>query len=68
MTLQKERINALKMRLGSLDPAGVLDRGFAIIQHSADNQIVTSPTQVTLHDELTVVVKDGTFHTTVTNT
>ncbi len=68
MTLQRERVNALKMRLASLDPSAVLDRGFAIIQHTIDNQIVTSTTQVSLHDELTVVVKDGNFHTKVTKT
>lgn len=57
------RLEGLRLQLEALDPARVLERGYAIVMR--DQEIVSSIRQVAAGDALTVRVADGTFETTV---
>jgi exodeoxyribonuclease VII large subunit len=56
---QRSRSESVQGRLHSLSPLAVLDRGYAIVNHSAG--IVTDPAKVTTGDALLVRVAKGTF-------
>ena len=56
----RERLAGQKLRLGALDPTGVLARGYAIVI-DAERHIVSSANQVTAGDPIHVRVTDGEF-------
>ena len=61
LTLRGERIGALEMRLASLNPAGVLARGYAVVQRQDTLEPVTSVEQVSPGDDLDITVAGGSF-------
>ena len=56
-----ERTNSYASRLGALDPAATLSRGYAVVQIRDGKQAVTSVKQVKGRERLDVHVKDGRF-------
>jgi exodeoxyribonuclease VII large subunit len=67
LALQVERLRSFQGRLVALDPHGVLERGYAIVQHRATGNVVRSVKQVASGDALTVQVHDGAFGAAVTS-
>ena len=61
LNLARERFAGTERRLASLDPQAVLQRGYAVVQRTADGSVVTSTAQVQSDDELNVTVRDGSF-------
>ena len=59
--LQRERLRSITSRLGVLDPRGVLERGYAVVQREATGETVTSVRDVAPHDALRIHVHDGSF-------
>lgn len=57
--LQSARVDGMSKRLGALNPAGILSRGYAIITRASDGKVVSKVTQA--QGELTVRVSDGEF-------
>lgn len=57
--LQSARVDGISKRLQSLNPSGVLARGYAIITRKADGKVVSKVTDA--KGELTVRVSDGEF-------
>jgi exodeoxyribonuclease VII large subunit len=65
LTLSRERLNGLWLRLSALNPDATLARGYAIVRHFGDSRVVSSVRQVGPGDRLSVQVSDGEFETTV---
>jgi exodeoxyribonuclease VII large subunit len=61
LNLARERFEGMERRLASLDPQAVLQRGYAVVQRTADGSLVTSTAEVQSDDELNVTVHDGSF-------
>ena len=61
LILRGERIGALEMRLASLNPTGVLARGYAVVQRQDTLEPVTSVEQVSPGDDLDITVAGGSF-------
>jgi exodeoxyribonuclease VII large subunit len=59
LRIYRERINGQEMRLGSLSPLAVLQRGYSICWNERTGQIVNSVEQVTAGDSLRIRVSDG---------
>ena len=59
VALQRERVNNLAAQLETLNPQATLGRGYAIVQK--DRAVVTSKSQVSPGDEITIRVSDGEF-------
>lgn len=57
--LQSARVDGISKRLQSLNPSGVLARGYAIITRKADGKVVSKVADA--KGELTVRVSDGEF-------
>ncbi len=57
----RERLKAYALQLRSLEPAGTLARGYALVQRRADGQVVRSVSQVKGRERLDVHVTDGRF-------
>jgi exodeoxyribonuclease VII large subunit len=57
--LQKSSVDGISKRLQSLNPEGVLSRGYAIITRKDDGKVVSKVSQA--HDEMKVRVSDGEF-------
>jgi exodeoxyribonuclease VII large subunit len=60
LELETVRLSGIEQRLSALNPLAVLDRGYAVITRP-DGKKVTSVSQVTSGDELSVRVRDGEF-------
>jgi exodeoxyribonuclease VII large subunit len=58
---QQERVNALVSQLNSINPSHVLARGYALVQKSSNNHVVSSVAQVSTGEGLKVTVSDGSF-------
>jgi len=56
-----ERTNSYASRLGALDPAATLSRGYAVVQIRDGKQAVTSVKQVKGRERLDIHVNDGRF-------
>jgi exodeoxyribonuclease VII large subunit len=67
LALSRERLLSLEGRLVSLDPAAVLQRGYAIVQHGTTGSAVHSVAQLSAGDPITVQVADGAFGARVTD-
>ncbi len=57
--LHKSNVNGISKRLQSLNPEGVLSRGYAIITRKSDNMVVSKVSQA--KGDLKVRVSDGEF-------
>lgn len=57
--LQSARVDGISKRLGALNPAGILSRGYAIITREADGKVVSQVSQA--QGDMTVSVSDGEF-------
>jgi exodeoxyribonuclease VII large subunit len=60
---RRTQLEGMRLQLNALDPARVLDRGYAIVLR--EGAVVSSVTDVTAGDSLTVRVFDGAFEATV---
>jgi exodeoxyribonuclease VII large subunit len=65
LTLQRERLHGLQLRMAALNPAATLARGYAIVRRHADGRIVRHVAQVSPGDRLAVQVSDGAFESLV---
>jgi exodeoxyribonuclease VII large subunit len=61
LALRRERLNGVSLRLSALNPEATLARGYAVVRHSDDGQVVSRVGQVTPGDRLSVRVSDGEF-------
>ena len=61
LAVRGERVLGLEFRLGTLSPANVLSRGYAMVQRQDSGETVTSVAQVAAGDDVQVRVKDGAF-------
>jgi len=61
--LQVSNVDGMSKRLQSLNPEGVLSRGYAIITRKADGAVVSKVSQA--HGEMNVRVSDGEFEAIV---
>lgn len=60
MQIQHTRLLSLAQRLGSLNPIGILERGFAVVTQ-LDGTVVRKVAQTVPGDQLNVRVSDGEF-------
>ena len=58
------RLEGLSYRVAALDPVATLRRGFAVVQKTPMQQVVSSVTQVVDGDPLTIIVADGSIPAT----
>ena len=58
------RLEGLSYRVAALDPVAPLRRGFAVVQKTATQQVVSSTSQVFAGDPLTITVSDGAIPAT----
>jgi exodeoxyribonuclease VII large subunit len=61
LALRRERLAGLAARLESLSPLATLARGYAIVRQAETGSLVSSVTQVSPGDRLSVRVTDGAF-------
>jgi exodeoxyribonuclease VII large subunit len=66
LRLQRARLDGMAMRLLSLSPQSVLQRGYAMVTHLTQGGLVKSTRQVSQGDQLNVHVSDGQFTVQVT--
>jgi exodeoxyribonuclease VII large subunit len=57
----KERLLVQELALDSLNPLATLGRGYALVQHAGNGEVVSSITQVERGDSLDIKVSDGQF-------
>ena len=65
LSLRRERLRGVALRLHSLSPLLTIARGYAIVRRDADRTVITSEQQVQPGDELTIQVTDGHIHAIV---
>lgn len=58
--LRRARLDGLQQRLHALNPLTVMQRGFAVV-HSADGRLLSSVRQISIGDEVSVRMTDGSF-------
>jgi len=58
---QRSKIESLNDYLDSLDPVGILKRGYAIVTREIDSSIVTHVSQVNVEETLIIRVQDGSI-------
>ena len=59
--LEDERIKGFERRLESLNPLGVLKRGYAVVTRKPDGVLIHKTEQVHPDDEIQIRVSDGQF-------
>ncbi len=57
----KERLMVQELALDSLNPLATLGRGYALVQHAGNGEVVSSIAQVERGDSLDIKVSDGQF-------
>lgn len=65
VSLTRAEVNGMEHRLGALDPAATLRRGYSVVQRNDDRQVVTTPLQVSDGDALAITVAGGELPATV---
>lgn len=65
LRLARLEVEGLEGRLRTLDPAATLRRGFAVVQRTGSNQVISAVDQVSGGDTLEIIVADGAFPATV---
>ena len=68
VALHRERLRTVTARLAALDPRGVLERGYAVVQREDTGATVTSVRDVAPRDALRVHLRDGAFPAQVSPT
>jgi exodeoxyribonuclease VII large subunit len=68
MTLTRVEVGGMAQRLGALDPAAILRRGFSVVQRLDDDKVVTAAAQVATGDALAITVSDGVIPATAITT
>ena len=58
------RVEGMSYRVAALDPVAPLRRGFAVVEKTATQLVVSSTTQVFAGDRLTITVADGSIPAT----
>ncbi|MBE0415496.1 MAG: exodeoxyribonuclease VII large subunit [Dehalococcoidia bacterium] len=66
LTISKQRFRSQQRALNSLSPLATLDRGYALVQHSATGEVISHIAQVERGDAIDVKVSDGQFKGRVT--
>lgn len=64
LTLAHARLEGVRGRLEALSPLATLKRGYAVVQ-SATGTLITDADQVTPHDRVEIVVRNGRFRARV---
>jgi len=67
LALTRVEVAGLEQRLGALDPAAILRRGFSVVQRVDNDAVVTSAAQVSNGDALTITLSDGAIPATAGN-
>ena len=65
LALDRQRVEGLSLRLGSLNPLAILQRGFAIVTRAGSAEVIRAPAQVTAGERLDVRVSEGQFEVIV---
>ncbi|MBC7260869.1 MAG: exodeoxyribonuclease VII large subunit, partial [Chloroflexi bacterium] len=65
LTLLREQMTGITLRLQALSPQSVLDRGYAVVSRRDTGAIVRSTAQVVSGDGIDIRVSDGHFTSTV---
>jgi len=65
MSVRRERLTGLALRLSALNPDAVLQRGYAVVSHGSTGRVIRSVSQVGSGDPIDVRVSDGRFAGTV---
>jgi len=65
LSLHRERLKGVALRLHSLSPLLTIARGYAVVRRDSDQSIVTSTKQVQSGEQLTIQVTDGHIPVTV---
>jgi exodeoxyribonuclease VII large subunit len=66
LTINRERLRSQELKLDSLSPLATLGRGYALVQHSASGEVISSVAQVQRGDAIDIKVSDGQFKGRVT--
>jgi exodeoxyribonuclease VII large subunit len=66
LAISKEKLNALGLQLDTLNPLATLKRGYAMVQHSRDGEVICSIDQINRGDLIQVRVSDGQFNGRIT--
>lgn len=66
LTISQEKLRGRELKLGSLSPLATLERGYALVQHSATGEVISRIDQVHRGDAIEVKVSDGQFKSRVT--
>jgi exodeoxyribonuclease VII large subunit len=61
LSLRRERLSSVTLRLHSLSPLLTIARGYAVVRRQRDQAIVTSVQEVQQGDLLTIQVRDGSI-------
>jgi exodeoxyribonuclease VII large subunit len=61
LSLRREQVRAAAMQLHALSPLLTLARGFAVVRAEPGGRVVTSASEVSTGQELTIRVADGAF-------
>jgi exodeoxyribonuclease VII large subunit len=64
LALIRVEVGGLEQRMGALDPAAILRRGFSLVQRRDDDSVVTTTAQVSNGDALTITLSDGAIAAT----
>jgi exodeoxyribonuclease VII large subunit len=62
--LQRAHLQGLQAQLTTLSPKATLERGYAIVQRSSDQHVITGPEQIGPSDTLMITLRDGTIAAT----
>nr|MBC7243899.1 exodeoxyribonuclease VII large subunit [Chloroflexota bacterium] len=65
LTLLRQQVTSLRLRLQALSPQSILDRGYAVVSRRDTGVVVKSTSQVASGDALDVRISDGHFTSTV---
>jgi exodeoxyribonuclease VII large subunit len=66
LTISWEKLRGRELKLGSLSPLATLGRGYALVQHSTTDEVISRIDQVNRGDTIEVRVSDGQFRSRVT--
>jgi exodeoxyribonuclease VII large subunit len=66
VSVNSEKLRGQELKLDSLSPLATLERGYALVQSHASDEIISNISQVERGDMITVQVSDGQFNSRVT--
>lgn len=65
LSIRAERLSGQTLQLHALSPLLTIARGYAVVRHETDQQLITSVTQVQAGDILSIQVQDGSIPVSV---